>query len=72
MFFGFQDTKQITKLFHSPSIDEWMDAVSDGAACNGFRHGRESSSAHGQKALTGNRWPGQPRSREARRAAARR
>lgn len=38
MFFGFHDTKQMTKLFHSPSIDEWMDAVSDGARRKGRAH----------------------------------
>ncbi len=31
MFFGFQDTKRMTQLFHSPNIDELMEAVSDGS-----------------------------------------
>ena len=31
MFFRLQDTRRVTALFHSPNIDELVEAVSDGS-----------------------------------------
>lgn len=72
MFYGFQDTGQITKLFHSPSIDELIDAVCEEKSNDDASRVRDDAPAHSQRALTSNRWPGQSRSGEARRAVARR
>lgn len=54
MFFGLQDTRRMTALFHSPNIDELMEAVCDGSRRKATERadGNQPSAARPQRAST--------------------